>query len=171
MNDECRISNDECGMERFPIADCGLGIEVLVVDFCSPACNHSALPVSKDLIRLSSSLGGMTMKTLLGCLLLFSFTLSAADVTGKCTGSFDITGPDGETKQDHAFMNLKQNGDEITGTAGPNEERQWPISKGKIEGDKITFEVQTDEPILKFDLRLIDGHLKVRQGAKRTVKR
>ena len=100
------------------------------------------------------------MKTLLGSLLLFIFTLAGTELTGKWTGSFDVTGPDGETKKDHAFMNLKQNGDELTGTAGPSEERQWPISKGKIEGDKVTFEVQTDEPLLKFDLRLIDGHLK-----------
>ncbi|HEV8130810.1 MAG TPA: hypothetical protein VGQ81_06135 [Acidobacteriota bacterium] len=102
------------------------------------------------------------MKTLFCCLgfLLFTLTASAADVSGKWTGSFDVTAPNGETKNDRAVMNLKQNGDEITGTAGPSDERQWAIGKGKIEGDKITFEVQTNEPLIKFELRLIDGHLK-----------
>ena len=100
------------------------------------------------------------MKTLVRCFLLFTVTLLAADVSGKWSGTFERTGPDGETKMSSSYMNLKQTGDEITGTAGPDENRQWPITNGKIEGDKITFEVQTDNPLLKFELRLIDGHLK-----------
>jgi hypothetical protein len=86
--------------------------------------------------------------------------LAAPDLTGKWSGSFLITGPDGQTKDDMAFMDLKQNGAELTGTAGPSPEQQWAIQKGKVEGNKITFEVQTDEPLLKFELTLIDGHLK-----------
>ncbi|MBK9316926.1 MAG: hypothetical protein IPM55_22170 [Acidobacteria bacterium] len=57
-------------------------------------------------------------------------------------------------------MVLKQNGTELTGTAGPNSGQQWEILKGKIEGNKVTFEVQTDQPLIKFELMLIDGHLK-----------
>src|SRR5215203_3634027 len=92
--------------------------------------------------------------------LLFVPALAAPDLTGKWSGSFLITGPDGQTKDDMAFMDLKQNGAELTGTAGPSPEQQWAIQKGKVEGNKITFEVQTNEPLLKFELTLIDGHLK-----------
>ena len=67
---------------------------------------------------------------------------------------------DGQTREDALYMVLKQAGTELTGTAGPNVNQQWPILKGKIEGAKVTFEVQTDEPLIKFDLLLADGHLK-----------
>jgi hypothetical protein len=94
-----------------------------------------------------------------GIILLLAPILMAADLTGKWSGKFTIT-LDGETRDDMAFMDLKQNGTELTGTAGPSPDRQWAIQKGKVEGNKITFEVQTDEPLIKFDLTLVDGHLK-----------
>jgi hypothetical protein len=93
-------------------------------------------------------------------LLLASVLLAADDLTGKWSGSFVITFPDGETKDAIAFMDLKQKGAELTGTAGENPDKQWTIQKGKVEGNKITFEVQTDEPLVKFELTLVDGHLK-----------
>jgi hypothetical protein len=93
-------------------------------------------------------------------LLLASVLLAADDLSGKWSGSFVITFPDGETKDSMAFMDLKQKGAELTGTAGENSDKQWTIQKGKVEGNKITFEVQTDEPLVKFELTLVDGHLK-----------
>jgi hypothetical protein len=57
-------------------------------------------------------------------------------------------------------MDLKQKGPELTGPAGESPERQWAIQKGKVEGNKMTFEVQTEGPLIKFELTLIDGHLK-----------
>jgi len=103
------------------------------------------------------------MKRLIGiaavALLLATVLLAAEDLTGKWSGSFNMT-LDGQTREDVVYMVLKQNGAELTGTAGPNVNQQWPILKGKIEGDKVTFEVQTDEPLIKFDLTLAEGHLK-----------
>jgi len=103
------------------------------------------------------------MKRLIGIaavsLLLATVLLAAEDLTGKWSGSFNMT-LDGQTREDVVYMVLKQNGAELTGTAGPNLNQQWPILKGKIEGDKVTFEVQTDEPLIKFDLTLAEGHLK-----------
>ena len=103
------------------------------------------------------------MKKLIGVVglgvLLATTMLAAADLTGKWSGSFTMT-LDGQTRDDTVYMLLKQNGTELTGTAGPNVDQQWPILKGKIEGDKVTFEVQTDEPLIKFELTLADGHLK-----------
>ncbi len=93
-------------------------------------------------------------------LLLASALLAAADgVTGKWAGSF-VTTLDGETKDDVAYMVLKQDGTELTGTGGPNAEQQWPIQNGKVEGNKLTFGVQSDGPLIKFDLTLVEGHLK-----------
>lgn len=99
------------------------------------------------------------MKTLI-CCALWTAIAFAADVTGKWQGSFDITGPNGETKQDHAYMVLKQTGNEVTGTAGPAEDRQWDIRKGKVEANRVTFEVLTDGPVLQFDLTHEEGRLK-----------
>jgi hypothetical protein len=95
------------------------------------------------------------------CCLLLSVVSLLADVTGKWSGSFDVTGPDGETKADTAFLNLKQEGGKITGTAGPSEDHQMDIKTGKIEGDKIALEVVLEDGnVLTFDLALAADHIK-----------
>ena len=104
------------------------------------------------------------MKTVLrviGLTLVLATALLAAadDVTGKWAGSFVIT-LEGETRDETALLNLKQTGNELTGTGGPNADRQWPIQNGKVEGNKFTFDVQSDGPLIKFALTLADGHLK-----------
>ena len=76
------------------------------------------------------------------------------NVTGKWSGSFNAVGPDGQTKDSTAVLVLKQNGSEITGTVGPNEGEQHEITKGKIEGDKITLESNDGGIAIKFDLAL-----------------
>jgi hypothetical protein len=93
-------------------------------------------------------------------LVLATALFAAADsVTGKWTGSFAIT-LDGETRDEKAYLDLKQNGTELTGTGGPSADEQWPIKNGKVEGDKLTFDVQSNGPLIKFNLTLADGHLK-----------
>jgi hypothetical protein len=104
------------------------------------------------------------VKTVSLTLLLVAAPVAADNLTGKWSGSFNITSSDGETKDARVSMDLKQNGTELTGTAGPSPEEQWPILKGKVEGNKLTFEVrekgENDAPLLKFELTLVDGHLK-----------
>ena len=96
-----------------------------------------------------------------GCAMFLAPALMAAeDLTGKWSGSFAITFSDGDTKDSKAFMDIKQKEAEITGTAGENPDRQWAIQKGKVEGTKVTFEVQTEGPLVKFELTLVGGHLK-----------
>jgi hypothetical protein len=95
------------------------------------------------------------------CCLLFSVAALLADVSGKWSGSFDITGPDGQTKPDTAFLILKQDGAKITGSAGPTEDHQMDIKTGKMEGDKIALEVVLEDGgILTFDLALEADHIK-----------
>jgi hypothetical protein len=85
------------------------------------------------------------MKKLFSLLLLSSFALAAAELTGKWSGKFDITNSDREAKADSAFMNLKLEGKTITGTAGPNESKQWTIKDGKLEEGKLTFKVDMED--------------------------
>ena len=93
------------------------------------------------------------MRKLICSLLLSALTLGAAELTGKWSGSFDITNSNGETKADTAYMDLKEHAGEVTGTAGPNMEKQWSLRKGKLDGQKLTFEVPTDDGgLLVFDL-------------------
>ena len=84
------------------------------------------------------------------------FAVADVNVTGKWSGSFISIGPDGQTKDSTAVLVLKQNGSEITGTVGPNEGQQHEITKGKIEGDKITLEAADGARAIKLDLAL-DG--------------
>src|SRR4051794_29620212 len=101
----------------------------------------------KDLEQLSSLLvyvsRGGPMRTLLCFLIAAALAVAAdVDVTGKWTGNFNLTNPDGETNESTAVLKLKQSGTEITGTVGPNEDEQAAIQKGKIEGNKITMEAE-----------------------------
>jgi hypothetical protein len=95
-----------------------------------------------------------------GAMFLAPVLMAAEDLTGKWSGSFVMTFSDGGSKDSTAFMDIKQKEAEITGTAGESPDRQWAIQKGKIEGNKVIFEVQTEGPLIKFELTLVDGHLK-----------
>jgi len=95
-----------------------------------------------------------------GVLFLAPVLMAAEDLTGKWSGSFVMTFSDGGSKDSTAFMDIKQKEAEITGTAGENPDRQWAIQKGRVEGNKVTFEVQTEGPLIKFELTLVGGHLK-----------
>jgi len=99
------------------------------------------------------------LKTVVCTLLiaLFAMTAMAADVTGKWSGSFVPEGQD----PSGAFVILKQAGSTLTGSAGPDEGQQWPLTNGKITGNKITGEVTSPEGmIFKLDLVLEGDHIK-----------
>jgi hypothetical protein len=81
-----------------------------------------------------------------------SSAAAAADVTGKWTGSFKIISGDGQDET--ALLVLKQTGTAISGTVGPNEDEQHAITRGSIDGDKITIEVVDGETRVKLDLVL-----------------
>ena len=95
------------------------------------------------------------MKTLVCTFLfaMFAMTALAADVTGKWTGSFSPEGQD----PSNATVILKQTGTSVTGSAGPDEGQQWPLTNGKLVGNKLTGEVSSpDGMVFKLDLTL-DG--------------
>src|SRR5882724_6311083 len=94
----------------------------------------------------------------LALMLLMAAVAFAGELTGKWSGSFDTVAPDGSTNPGPAYMDLKVAGQAVTGTVGPNESDQREISKGKLEGSKLTFEVVQGPggAPLKFDL-VFDG--------------
>jgi ketosteroid isomerase-like protein len=77
---------------------------------------------------------------------------SAQNVTGKWSGSFDIMPPQGSLQHDTAWLNLKQEGNSLTGTAGPNEGKQSEIKDGKVEGPDIQFSVPGPGGMLLMNL-------------------
>jgi hypothetical protein len=93
------------------------------------------------------------MKRLMLGLVLMAASLMAADVTGKWTGTLVEKGEQGE-RSFPALLVLKQAGTALTGTAGPNEGERYDISKAVVDGDQITFEVEREVSVMKFDLKL-----------------
>jgi hypothetical protein len=82
------------------------------------------------------------------------------NLTGKWTGTFTRTAPDGRTQTIDFNYDLTQKGKVLTGTVGPSAERQWPIENGVVDGNKVTFRVQQpDGPMRTFTLQLVKDRL------------
>jgi hypothetical protein len=88
---------------------------------------------------------------------------STPNLTGTWKGTFITTDESGRD-EDRMHMVAKQTGADLTGTAGPSPEKQWPIAKGKVvttkDGTAVTFDVQSDGPVVHFELKLVEGRLK-----------
>jgi hypothetical protein len=80
------------------------------------------------------------------------------NVTGKWTGTMTRVGADGGGNIE---FNLVQKGKVLTGTAGPDAERQLAIEKAVINGSKFSFEVQQPNggPRFTFTLTLAKEHI------------
>ena len=74
--------------------------------------------------------------------------LLAADATGKWTGTLT---PDGEGSGP-AVLVLKQDGANLTGTAGPDDSGRHTILNGKAENGKLTFDLEMGSGLAKFTL-------------------
>ncbi len=84
---------------------------------------------------------------------LAAVSLLAADATGEWKGTLTIRKPDGTDKPGPAHLVLKQEGSKLTGTAGPNADEQHAIENGKAENGDITFELPTENAVMKFTLK------------------
>ena len=108
------------------------------------------------------------------CLLsaLMAVTAAASDVTGRWTGNLAVDNNDPES----FTLILKQDGAAIAGSVGATDGDQLPIRTGKIDGNKITLEVQQHEDSsLKIELGLdgdqMSGNLTATRGGRtRTAK-
>lgn len=96
-------------------------------------------------------------KILCAIALLCASVAFGADVTGTWTGTFEMSRPDGTTNPSSAVLVLKQAGQTVTGSAGPSESEMHDIAKGKLDGNKLTFEIEAGEGhLVKFELT-VDG--------------
>ena len=107
------------------------------------------------------------MKQLLPAFCLIAITAFGADVTGKYAGTITPQEPGGESHKDGAYMDLKQDGDKLTGVAGPNESETHNISNGKIDGDTVTFEIDTGKMVMRVVLKHDNGKLQGEATAER----
>jgi ketosteroid isomerase-like protein len=110
----------------------------------------------------------LALKVFLGCFIAASSFAghaqssgnSTPNVSGKWSGSFDVTPPDGTLQHDTAWLNLTQDGSALTGTAGPNEGKQSEIQDGKVNGGEVQFTVPGPGGQMLINLHLEDDHLK-----------
>jgi hypothetical protein len=103
---------------------------------------------------------------LLACTLILAGGMQApaakGSVAGTWTGTVDYTGPGGESQSGGAWCNFKQDGETVTGTAGPDESQQMPVVDGKLVGDKLTFRVEVPRDsgpaiVYKLDCKLVSA--------------
>ncbi|HET8548034.1 MAG TPA: hypothetical protein VFL57_08520 [Bryobacteraceae bacterium] len=93
------------------------------------------------------------LRRVLGMAVLFSALTLAADVTGTWSGPMQMKKGD-ETHDDSAYLVLKQEGNVITGTVGPNVDKRMTITKGSIEDNALYIEAKHPERDAKMVLRL-----------------
>jgi hypothetical protein len=81
---------------------------------------------------------------------LLAVSAMASDLTGNWSGTFRVDGGDHNVPQ---LFILKQEGNALTGSGGPNAGEQYPIENGKIDGDEARFELTTGEWKFAYDLK------------------
>ncbi len=64
--------------------------------------------------------------------------LATPNVTGKWSGTLQM---DGQNEVKPAYAIFHQDGNKLSGSVGPNESEQDEFEGGKVEGDKLTFDV------------------------------
>lgn len=89
------------------------------------------------------------MKSFLILFLSITTTAMAADLSGTWAGSFKTEGGEHDIPQ---LITLKQQGQVLTGSAGPNAGEQYPIENGRVDSGKATFEVTTGEWKFTYNL-------------------
>jgi len=60
---------------------------------------------------------------------------------------------------------LKENGKQLTGSGGPDDSEQYPISNGTVDGDNIPFELTAGFEVLlrsEEDRNLLNGRLEIK---------
>ncbi|HEY3835279.1 MAG TPA: hypothetical protein VGL72_01850 [Bryobacteraceae bacterium] len=99
------------------------------------------------------------MRKITLALLAFAMSALAADFTGNWSGEGVANG-----ESHPLYFVLKQDGNNLTGTGGPNASEQHPFQNGKVDGDKIVFDVVPGEKgSIHFELK------KEGEGLKGTV--
>ena len=96
------------------------------------------------------------MKKAIAVVLLLAVNAVAGDLTGKWSGAFKVDGADHDVPQ---LLIFKQDGNKLTGSGGPDQSERYPIEDGKVDGDRVTFEITTGEWKFTYSLKAIDAKL------------
>jgi hypothetical protein len=94
------------------------------------------------------------MKTGIAAFVLVTISALATDLTGNWSGSFKVDGGDHNVPQ---CFTLRQQGKSLSGSGGPDASEQYPIEKGSVEGNQITFQVTTGEWKFTYHLRQLSA--------------
>ena len=93
---------------------------------------------------------------------LLAIQSTAPDLTGIWVGKFRMTNKEID-KEESAYVVLKQTKADLSGSAGPSAERQFPINSGKVTTTKgettVVFETGREGHVISFELKLVDGRL------------
>jgi hypothetical protein len=89
--------------------------------------------------------------------LLLAVQAVATNVTGTWAGT--ITPTDQPDNPQPVHLVLKQEGEQLTGTGGPNAERQMPIQNGVVKGDRVSLEVVAGTGLFRFTLQIKSNDL------------
>jgi hypothetical protein len=87
------------------------------------------------------------MRRFLLASMLFVTLAIAANLTGNWSGEIQS---EGDTHP--LYLVLKQEGDTLTGSGGPNDSEQHPMQNGKIDGGKMSFDVPAGKGTFHFEL-------------------
>lgn len=102
------------------------------------------------------------MKRFIVLFLLVTTGAMAPDLTGTWSGSFRPEGGEHDIPQ---LITLRQQGETLSGSAGPNAGELYPIENGKVDGRKATFQVTTGEWKFSYNLTVekdgLVGNLKL----------
>ena len=94
----------------------------------------------------------MTIRALTLCALLSTLAFGS-EITGKWSGSFEFTAPDGQTRTQPAFVIVRSGDNSYTATGGPSEGQQRPLSKVDFHDGLLRFELGDRTP-MQVELRL-----------------
>ncbi|MBL8176739.1 MAG: hypothetical protein JNK48_18830 [Bryobacterales bacterium] len=105
------------------------------------------------------------MKTILLTLLLAASTF-AADFAGKWSGTAEMM-RNGESRSTTAVLIFKQTGDTVTGTGGRDEAEQRAFDNVKVDGNKLTCEINDGDTVVKITLEAEGDVMKGEANAER----
>ena len=85
-------------------------------------------------------------------------SMFAADITGKWSGKFEFTTPDGQSRVQPAFVIVKQEDSRYSATGGPGEAQQRPLGKVAYQDGVLHFELG-ERPVTQVELKLSGDEL------------
>jgi hypothetical protein len=102
----------------------------------------------------------------MGALALAGLPLTAQNLSGNWRGTANAA-----ERSENVWLILRVSGAYVAGSLGPNEDRRFPIEQGKLDGNKLTFQLTgPNEAVFRFALtwegdslkgpctRTLDGH-------------